>query len=118
MKTDDIRRELIRLVAEAPKIAPSITNYEPSRSYGSVTDESLNVQASQRWGLEAAAVISALASSGTDVYVGLQAQYDRLKEDSKRFHSRSIFIHQVMQLLTSANELLSSAVLNIASPPA
>ena len=117
MKTDDMRRELTRLVAEAPQIAPSIANYEHSRSYGSVTDESLNVQASQRWELEAAAVISALASSGADVYVRLQAQYDRIKEDSKRFHSRSILIHQVMQLLTSANELLSSAVGKIAPPP-
>ena len=118
MKTDDMRRELIRLVAEAPKIAPSIANYEHTRSYGSVTDEALDVQASQRWELEATALISALASSGIDVYIRLQAQYDRIKEDSKKFHSRSIQIHQVMQLLTSANELLGSAVGKIASLPA
>ncbi len=108
MNKDETRRELVRLVAEAPRIAPSIAKYEQSRTYGSVTDESLDVQASQRWELEAAAVISQLASSGAEVYVGLQAQYARIKDESKRYHSRSILVHQVMQLLTSANELLSS----------
>ena len=108
MDRDKTRLELQRLVAEAPKIAPSIARFGEERSYGNVTDENLDVPSFVRWELEAAAILQQLAVSGVPVFTDLHARYLGQKEASKKFHSRSILVHQIMQLLISALQLLDS----------
>ena len=110
MNANEIKTELDRLTQEAPRIAPSISNLHVNPNYGTATDEALNLQASQRWEFKAAAIISKLAGSRAEVFVGLKAQYEKLKEESKRFHSRSILIHKVMLLLETAKDLLNSNI--------
>lgn len=110
MDRKKLKAELERLVAEAPRIAPSITRLDERRTYGSVTDENLDIPSSVRWELEAAAALEQLADSGTSVFKGLHTEYLSRKEASKRFHSRSILIHKVVELLESGIQLLDSAL--------
>ena len=110
MNKDTVRPELDRLISEAEVIAPTIRNVEDGGRYGSVTDESLNLQQFERWELEVGAVIGELAASSAKVFVDLNAKYLTLKGESRDFHSKSIFVHKALLLLQSARQLLNSAV--------
>lgn len=118
MNNAELANEIERLIREVPQIAPSISNLQSNPNYGIATDEALNFQASQRWELEAAAIFSKLAEKQVEVFMGLQTQYERLNEESMRFHSRSILIHKVMLLLETAKDLLNSKIAVIESPAA
>src|SRR5258706_14969003 len=107
-----LKNELRRLIGEAPRIAPSISSYSPKDAYGKVTDEDLNTQEAVRWQLEAESAIKELASSGLDVFKGLELEHRRRKNESWGFHSRSIFVHKVLELLVTALQLLESALSN------
>lgn len=100
--------ELERLIAETRRIAPSVARFEEQRNYGTVTDENLDIPSFLRWELESGAALQQLAESGAPVFTKLHAQYLDQKEASKKFHSRSILAHRIMQLLVSASQLLDS----------
>ncbi len=51
-----------------------------------------------------------MAGSGSSVFKGLHAEYRSLKEAAKKFHSRSILIHKLAELLQSGVQLLGSAL--------
>jgi len=108
MDRDKAKLELERLIAEAPQIAPSITRFDETRSYGRVTDENLDVPSFIRWELESGAAFQALAAPGAPVFTKLRADYLDAKEAAKEFHSRSILVHHITMLLSSALHLLDS----------
>src|SRR5204863_178942 len=68
------------------------------------------VQALERWELEVAALFGELASTGAQVFAGLNGKFIMLKGESSGFHSRSIFVHKSLLLLQSARQLLDSAL--------
>ena len=105
-----LKRELQRLIDEAPRIAPSIAQYEVDHNYGKVTDEALDTQNLVRWELEAASILNELAASGVSVFKDLHDEYLRRKEAAKKFHSRSILVHHLLELLLSAIQLMDSAL--------
>ena len=107
---DEIKSQLKRLIAEAPQVAPSISRYEETKRYGTVTDDDLDLQAFQRWEVEAVALLNQLAESGSTVFQQLHSQYEKIMQDSQRYHSKSILVHQLMQLITTAIQLLDSPV--------
>ncbi len=109
------RRELQRLIDKAPKIAPSITRCK-WQNYGEVTDEGFEPQKAQRWEVEATSLLQGLASSGGQPFALLNGQYHERKAKAANYHGRSIFIHEAVQCLTTAVELLDSAVANIVIP--
>lgn len=107
MKKETIKSELIRLIGEVEKIAPSIAKFEVDRSYGNVKDESLNLPAFIRWKIESEHIISGLSSNGK-IFKELKTQFEKNKEESKRFHSQSILAHKIKLILEGACELLDS----------
>jgi hypothetical protein len=117
MNKVDARRELQRLIDEAPTIAPSIVHLK-GQSYGDVTDEGFNPQKAQRWEVEATSLLQGLASLGSQPFALLNGHYHEEKARSANYHSRSIFIHKAVQCLTTAVELLESAASEIVLPHA
>lgn len=117
MKKAEVRRELQRLIDEAPAIAPAIVRFK-GQSYGEVTDEDLDTQKAQRWELEARSLLQGLASSGGQPFALLNGQYHEEKARSSQYHSKSIFIHKAVQCLTTAIELLDAAASEIVLPHA
>ncbi len=109
MDRDQARFELQRLVAEASKIAPSIVRFDERRNYGTVTDENFDGPSFARWDVEAATILEQLSKS-TPVFRKLHAEYLGKKKTSKKFHSRSILVHEIMQILVSALQLLDSSL--------
>lgn len=105
-----LKRELERLVDEAPRIAPSITRFKEQGNYGNVTDEGLDRQNFVRWEVEAASILEELATSGASVFKNLHDEYVKRKEASKKFHSHSILAHQLQELLVSAVQLMDSTL--------
>jgi hypothetical protein len=103
-----LKRELERLVNEAPQFAPSITRFKEQGAYGNVTDEGLDQQNFVRWEVEAASILQELAVSGVSVFKNLHGEYVKTKDASKKYHSRSILVHQVQELLAGAIQLMDS----------
>lgn len=112
---DEVRRELRRLIDEAPKIAPSITRCD-GRNYGAVTDDGFDPQKAQRWEVEATSTLQYLACTRIQAFALLNGQYYEKRAQAPQNHSRSIFIHQAVQCLTTAIELLDSAVVEVVLP--
>lgn len=110
MERDNLKLQLQRLVGEAPRIAPSIARFSERGDYGSVTDEKLDSQNFVRWEVEARTILQQLSNSDAPVFRELYAEYQTLKDNSKKFHSRSILVHKVMELLVSATQLLDSSL--------
>ena len=108
MDRDKLKLELERLVAEASRIAPSIARFNEGRNYGKVTDENLDNSSSVRWELEAGAALEYLATSRMPTFRNLYNEYRARKEAAKKFHSRSILIHKIVELLVGAIQLLDS----------
>ncbi len=102
------RRELQRLIEEAPRIAPSIARFELDHDYGKVTDDSFDAQNFIRWEIEVGAILSDLDASGVSVFRELHQKYLQRAEASRKFHSRSILVHQILELLVSAIQLIDS----------
>lgn len=117
MNRDEIKSQLERLIAEAPQVAPSIARYDETKNYGRVTDEELDGQALQRWELEIVALFNQLADSGATVFQQLHSRYLSVMQDSRRQHSKSILVHQLMLLLNTAAQLLDSPVSSMHSSP-
>lgn len=105
-----LTRDLERLVREAAQIAPSIARFKEQGNYGNVTDKDLDQQNFVRWEVEAGAILQELAASGVLAFKNLHDEYVKMRDASKRFHSRSILAHKVQELLASAIQLIASTV--------
>lgn len=106
MITGDLKEHLERLIAEAPRIAPSMSRYE-NRNYGKVTDENLDNQSFLRWRIEAETLVNGMAKQGPSFQI-LYDEYLDLKDQAKKFHSQSIFVHKTMEILGTALQLVGS----------
>jgi hypothetical protein len=73
---------LERLISEAGKIAPSISNFAESKNYGKVTDEALDTQNFLRWEIEARAVMQTLAETYGSAFKELYVEYQRMKDEA------------------------------------
>lgn len=109
------KRELERLIEEAPKVAPSIAHYD-GKSYGEVTDDGYDTQKVQCWLLEASGILQHLAGKRVPVFGRLNGEYFKLEAESQSYHHRSILVHKTMLLLQTATQLLDSPVGNLAPP--
>lgn len=116
MDNEKIKSELKRLIDEATAIAPSIARFEDDRSYGKVTDEGLDVSKVMRWELESKALLQELSASKSPIFVDLLGEYLQMKEKSKGYHSKSILVHRVQQILISALQLLDSPLVTVPRP--
>ncbi len=110
MNRAKLKRDLQRLIAEAPRIAPSIARFEQDRTYGNVTDEALDTQNLVRWELEAGSILNELATSGFSIFKDLHKEFLTTKEASKNFHSRSILVHKMLEIMLSAVQLIDSTL--------
>ena len=116
MDIEEYKVTLKRLVDEAGVIAPSISRVvQGNGMYGSVTDEDFDSDAMVTWEIEARAILTQL-SQHSPLFEELKQQYAMHKATSRKYHSRSVFVHQVQQLLSSALALFNSPLLKSATP--
>ncbi len=111
MNNTELKVLIKRLVDEAFVVAPSISRYDEDGKYGRVTDEDLDSDSLVSWELEARALVRQLASAYPAVFAALDADYNKIKEESREWHSKSILVHRVRQLLASALILLESPLI-------
>jgi hypothetical protein len=114
MGNDEIKSLIKRLVDEAIAVAPSIIRYNEDGTYGRVTDENLDSDRLISWELEARTMVRQLASAYPSVFDDLLTDYNKIKTESDKWHSRSILVHRVQQLLASALILLESPLIKMA----
>jgi len=69
-----------------------------------------------RWELESKALLQQLSALKVPVFMGLYEEYTQKKEEAKRYHSKSILMHQVRQMLISARQLTDSPLLAATIP--
>jgi hypothetical protein len=107
---NELKAILRRLIDEAIVIAPSISRVEPGGKYGTVTDEELDIDEFVNWEIESRSILHQLSNNYpllTDIY----KDYSTEKDASKKYHSRSILVHKIKQLLTGALIMLDSSLL-------
>ena len=108
MGKDNVKVLIKRLIDEASVIAPSISRFDEKRKYGSVTDENLDFDSLASWEVEAKVILNQLSASNSPVFADLHENYTEIKEKSKKWHSKSILVHRIRQLLIGALTLLDS----------
>jgi len=108
MNKEKIKNELKRLIDHASVIAPSIIHFEEDHTYGRVTDEDFDFDSFISWKMEAKSIINNLSNRNSELFSDLFKEYIKFEEESKRWHSKSIFIHKVCQLLIGAFTLIDS----------
>ena len=108
MVIGDLKENIKRLVDHAGVIAPSIVNFARDGNYGSVTDENLMWDSVVGWEMEAEAILVQLSEINPNLFSDLHKEYVKIKEESKRFHDKSILIHKIQQLLFGAYSLIES----------
>lgn len=112
MDNDKLKKQIKRLVDEAGAVAPSISFFEQDKKYGRVTDENFDYDAFTSWKMEAKAILNRLSNSNSDIFSDLYKEYLVIEEESKKWHSKSIFVHRVQQLLIGSFALLDSPLIN------
>ena len=111
MEVKEYKETLKKLIDEASAVAPSISRVRQGNGmYGTVTDENLDSDAMVTWEIEARAILTQL-SQHSDFFKDIFEDYTKKKEASRRYHSRSILVHQIQQLLAGALALLDSPLL-------
>ena len=115
MEKKELKMQIKRLVDEAIIIAPSIINFEKDGKYGRITDEDFDFDSYITWEMETETILYHLSGSNSDVLSGLYKKYIEYKnkEKLKNWHSKSILVHKILQLLKSAFKLLDSPLSNI-----
>lgn len=98
-----------RLVEEAPQNAPSIANYSRDGNYGNVNDEKLNFDWFIKWKGESRAILAKLAETGIPIFKELCLEFQKLLESSKKYHSKSIFVHMNLEILINALSYLRTS---------
>ena len=111
MEKGDIKSLLKRLIDEANVIAPSISHFDKDRHHGRVTDENLDFDSLVSWEVEAKAILNQLSVSNSSVFADLHKNYTEIKKESKKWHSKSVLVHRIRQLLIGALALLDSPLL-------
>jgi hypothetical protein len=111
MDNNDLKALIKRLVDEAIVVAPSISRFDENGDYGRVTDENLDSDSFVSWELEARTIVRQLAFAYPSVFDELHRDYNKIKEESRGWHSMSILVHRVRQLLASALVLLESPLI-------
>lgn len=109
-----LRHNLEVLIREAVVIAPTILRFETDKKYGNISDDGLDHDRVLSWELEAKSLLAQLSKSNISAFADLMSEYDREKVDSKKWHSRAIFVSKVQRILKAAVQLLDSP--NIAIP--
>jgi hypothetical protein len=107
---NELKNILKRLIDEALVIAPSISRVEPGGKYGTVTDEELDVDAFVTWEIESRSILNQLSNS-YHIFTDIYKDYSDEKNASKRYHSKSILVHKIQQLLAGALVMLDSSLL-------
>ena len=116
MEIEELKGTLKRLIDEAGVIAPSISRVVQGKGmYGTVTDENFDSDAMVTWEIEARAILTQL-SQLSPLFADLHKDYTKKKEASQRYHSRSILVHQIQQLLAGALVLFDSPLFKSATP--
>ena len=116
MEVEEYKETLKRLIDEASAVAPSIARVrQGTGKYGTVTDENLDSDAMVTWEIEARATLTQL-SRHSPLFEDLFEGFTKKKKESRRYHSRSILVHQIQQLLAGALVLFDSPLLK-PSPP-
>lgn len=108
MKKDNIKLEIMRLIDHASVIAPSIINFEKDNGYGSVTDEYFDYDAFISWKIESKAILKSLSNINSELFADLYKEFLEYENKSKKWHSKSIFVHSVTQLLGGSYSLIDS----------
>ena len=108
MEKDKLKEQIRRLVDEAGAVAPSISFFEQDKKYGRVTDEAFDYDAFISWKMEAKAILIQLSNSTSNIFSDLYKEYQTIEEDSKKWHSKSILVHKIQQLLVGAYTLIES----------
>ena len=108
MNIVELKENIKRLVDHASVIAPSIVNFEMDGKYGSVTNEDLMWDSLTGWEMEAKSIFVQLSKINPDFFSNLYNEYLEIKEASKKFHSKSILVHKIQQLLVGAYTLIES----------
>jgi len=116
MDKNKLKEQIKRLVDEAGAVAPSISFFEQDKQYGRVTDQNFYYDAFISWKMEAKAIFNQLSNSNSDIFSDLYKEYQIIEKESKRWHSKSIFVHRVQQLLTGAFSLIDSPIISNNSP--
>jgi len=118
MDRTSVASQLQRLIDEAANVAPSISRAK-NGAYGEVTDNDLDAQAFIRWELECRALFEHLSSTRSTVLGSLYARFTTEQNNKSTYHSSSIFVHKVQQLLLTGLQLVkSSPLLDIPVPGA
>lgn len=116
MEIEEFKGTLKRLIDEAGVIAPSISRVvQGNGMYGTVTDENFDSDAMVTWEIEERAILTQL-SQLSPLFADLQKDYTKKKAASQRYHSKSILVHQIQQLLAGALVLFDSPLLKSATP--
>lgn len=116
MTNDIARKELNRLIGEASIIAPSIASVRDEK-YGQVSDQNVNHQALFRWELECRALLQQLATPESTILSAIYMEFGQETNKKSGYHSKSIYVHKVQQLLVTALQLIeSSPLLEIPRP--
>lgn len=110
MDKNELKTILKRLIDEALVIAPSISRVKPGGKYGIVTDEELDVDAFVTWEIEAHSILKQLSNSDP-IFMDIYKDYSDEKNASKKYHSKSILVHKIQQLLAGALVMLDSPLL-------
>ena len=108
MNIEELQSLIKRLVSEASVIAPSIIHFDKDRKYGRVTDEELDFDSLSGWEIESKALLKKLLTSDPSVFQDSYEKYLNIEEKSQKHHSRSIFVHQIRQLLGGTLALIDS----------
>ena len=108
MNTDELKSLIKRLVSEANVIAPSIINFDKDRKYGHVTDKELDFDSLSGWEIESKALLKQLSTSDPSVFQDSYEKYPEIEDKSQKYHSRSIFVHKIRQLLGGTLALIDS----------
>lgn len=115
MEADELKGILKKLIDEAIVIAPSIARVRQGTGmYGTVTDEDFDSDAMVTWEIEARAILAQMANL-SPLFADLYKGYTEKKKASRRYHSKSILVHQIQQLLSGALVLFDSPVLKLAT---
>ena len=108
MNTDELKSLIKRLINEANVIAPSISHFDKDRTYGKVTDEKLDFDSLSGWEIESKALLKQLSTSNPSVFQDSHEKYLDIEKKSQKYHSRSIFVHKIRQLLGGTLALFDS----------
>jgi len=115
MDRDGFKRLISRLISEAPKIAPSITNFDTDKKAGRVTDENLDHQRAKTWQIEADTVLQELQIPYGAAFYKLNGEH--VLDKQREYHSTSVMILWTVQKLRTALDLLDSEVATMGVGP-